>query len=169
MSGPVTILLMLCAMPAFAQQSQYPAPGDGLGTSNGRTRTPAFYSARIGPRTLTARDLNGPPAPEAMRALVSLDTGQLSPYSQAYDALMRDTRAKRDSARAAVRARQEAEGAHDRAAMEESATVLTRLGDDIAKRDHAFDKSLNAILTKEQQQRYNRWKAALQQEAAKSR
>jgi hypothetical protein len=97
-SGPATILFMLCAMPAFAQASQYPAPGDELGTANGRARTPAFYSARIGPRTLTARDLNGPPAPDAMRALASLDSSQLASYSQAYDALMRDTRAERDSA-----------------------------------------------------------------------
>ena len=168
-TGRVTILFMFCAMPAFAQASQYPAPGDGLGAANGRTRTPAFYSARIGPRTLTARDLNGPPAPDAMRALVSLDPGQLSSYSLAYDALMRDTRGRRDSARIALQARQEADAAHDRAAVEKNTALLRRLEADIANRDAAFDKSLNAILTKEQQRRYYGWGDALRKDAARSR
>lgn len=168
-SGSAAVLLMLCAIPALAQSSQYPGPGDGLGTSNGHTRAPAFYSARIGPRTLTARDLDGPPAPEAMRALVSLDPGQLSSYSQAYAALMGSTRPRRDSARAAVQRRQQAEAAHDLADMEESAALLTRLGEDIAKRDEAFDKSLNAILTHEQRQRYQRWNAAVRKAAATPR
>ena len=157
-SGSVIMLLMLCAMPAFAQASQYPAPGDGLGAADGRTRTPAFYSGRIGPRALTARDLNGPPAPDAMRALLSLDPAQLSSYSQAYDALMRDTRTSRDSARTALRTQQEADRAHDRPALRESTALLRRLGNTIARRNDAFDKSLNAILTKEQRRRYSRWK-----------
>jgi len=168
-SGAVAIAFMLCATPAFAQASQYPAPGDGLGAANGRTRTPSFYSPRSGPRTLTARELDGPPAPDAMRALVSLDPVQLEAYSKAYDGLMRDTRTERDSARSVVQTSQQADAAGDREAVQASETVLGRLGDHIAKRDAAFERSLKTLLTGEQWQRYDRWKQELRKEAAKAR
>jgi hypothetical protein len=98
-------------------------------------------------------EIEGPPNPATMRQLVALTDPQTEQYSHAWDSLMADTRAQRDSARAAHAAMRSAFQDHNRDGVQQQARLLTALGKDLRKRDEAFDKSLG-FLTHDQRKQY---------------
>jgi len=98
-------------------------------------------------------EIEGPPTPGTFRQLLSLTDPQTEQYTRAWDSLMADTKAQRDSARAAHEAMRSAFRDRNRDGAQQQAQLLTRLGQDLRKRDNAFDKSLG-FLTKDQRKQY---------------
>ncbi len=98
-------------------------------------------------------DIDGPPNPATLRQLLSLTDQQTQQYTHAWDSLMAGTQAQRDSARAAREAMRSAFRDRNRDVVQQQAKLLTRLGNDLRKRDQAFVKSLG-FLTSEQRKQY---------------
>lgn len=151
--------LMIAATPAAAQF------GGGGGIGGGIGRGGMGQRPNGGQPMLTEQELDGPPTAGMMQQLLSLEDGQTAAYQQAYDSLMRASQAERDSARVALKGMRDAFAGGDRESARANGRIARRIGDDLAQRDAAFDKSLRTMLNKDQQKRYDKWKDQNRKEA----
>ncbi len=146
----------LCALalatPAYAQAGGMGGGMEGMGGGRG------LRQRGDRPMMPTDEQIDGPPTPETMHQLLSLDETQLARYRHGYDSLMAESRAERDSAHAAVKALRDGFGSASRDAARARAGDMHRISEDLAKRDDTFDHSLKTILTKGQQKQYDKWK-----------
>lgn len=157
------LVLVIAATPAAAQFGG--GGGIGGGTGSGAGRGAMGQRANGGQRMLTEEEIDGPPTPGMMQQLLSLEDGQTAAYQQAYDSLMRASQSERDSARVALKGMRDAFGGGDRETARANGMIARRIGEDLEKRDAAFDKSLRTMLNKDQQKRYDKWKAQNRKEA----
>jgi hypothetical protein len=136
--------------PAGGSMSGGGAWDGGAGRGMGR---PPFDPSDIP----TPEEIDGPPNPPTMRQLLSLTDSQTHRYTTAWDSLMKETGAKRDSARTAREAMRSSFRSQDRQGVQTQAKLLTALGKDLRKQDDAFDKSL-AFFSKDQRKQYEDYK-----------
>jgi serine/threonine protein phosphatase PrpC len=113
----------------------------------------------------TDAEIDGPPTPGLMRQLLSLDAAQDSAYTRSWDSLMAATKPVRDSAHAAVKAVHDGFAGGDRAGARSNAASAQQLAKALKQDDDAFDHSLKALLSKDQQKRYEKWKDDNRKEA----
>jgi Spy/CpxP family protein refolding chaperone len=152
--------LAVAATPAWGQ---YGGMGGSMGGGMGGRGMGRAGGTR--PVMVTDAQIDGPPTPEMMHQLLSLSDSQLATYAHRYDSLMTETRAERDSAHVAVKTMRDAFTARDRDGARAEAASARALADDLTKRDEAFDRSLKAVLSKEQQKQYDKWKDQNKKEA----
>jgi hypothetical protein len=98
--------------------------------------------------------MEGPPKPEEMATLVTLDQGQQARYTTLYTNLMAGTRQDRDSLRA-LRAAQRSEdlGAGDRTGR----AAFQDLRTDLERQQRGFDAALKDLLSRDQLKQYQHW------------
>jgi hypothetical protein len=101
----------------------------------------------------------GPAAPTILRDTIQLGGDKLQQYTKRYDAYMASTKVARDSLRANLQARRSAFQSGDRSAGSGRRDVVRRQSEDLSKKDQQFEKDLKGMLTKDQQKRYDQWKA----------
>lgn len=142
---------------AVPVQAQYGGMGGGMGGMGGRG---GVGGGRGGAPAMMISDetLDGPPTPGMMLQLLTLDERQSAAYAHAWDSLMAETKAERDSAHAAVKTMRDDFRGGDRASARSNSELARRLAGDLAKRDQAFDASLKTLLTKDQRKEYDKWK-----------
>jgi hypothetical protein len=104
--------------------------------------------------------LEGPPAPELLRDSVGLSGSQLQGYTRRYASYVAQTRPGRDSLRTSIEAMRAAFHSGDRSGARSRRDSLSRQAKELSQRDQEFEKTLRASLTKEQQNRYDKWKAS---------
>ncbi len=103
----------------------------------------------------------GPPKPEEMTSIATLDQGQQQHYSTLYNNFMAETKQDRDSLAALRQARR----ASATAAPGEEGSGPGRRGmpeaqgirSDLEERQHGFDAALKDFFSKEQFRRYEGW------------
>jgi hypothetical protein len=161
--GRLRLLWILGLMTGFAGGSAVAQDAGGYRPSGGTMPSDGAWDGgggrRMGRPPFDPSDLpspeeiEGPPTPGTFRQLLSLTDPQTDQYSRAWDSLMADTKVQRDSARVAREAMQSAFRDRNRDGAQQQAQLLTRLGQELRKRDAAFDKSLG-FLTKDQRKQY---------------
>lgn len=130
-----------------------PAGGAWDGGGGRHMGPPAFDRSDLP----SPEEIEGPPTPGTFRQLLGLSDPQTDQYTRAWDSLMADTKAQRDSARAAREVMRAAFRDRDREMAQQQAKLLSRLGKDLRKHDEAFDKSL-PFLTGDQRKQYDDYK-----------
>jgi hypothetical protein len=126
--------------------AQRPGPSEGMRHGGGRHR---MFSHGI---------LQGPPAPEVLRDSIGLSGDRLQHYTQRYTTYVAQTRPVRDSLRTSVEAMRAAFHSGDRSSARSRRDALSRQAQDLGQRDQEFEKTLRAGLSKDQQNRYDKWK-----------
>jgi len=108
----------------------------------------------------------GPPVPDSMAALVSLDGDGLARYTTMYQNLMESTKSQRDSLttlRQSWRAARDDGGeTGDRSG---GMGGMREIRQYLADRQRQFDQALEATLTKDQFKRYQAWRDQRRKEA----
>jgi hypothetical protein len=101
----------------------------------------------------------GPASPAILRDTVQLSGDKLQQYTKRYDAYMASTKVARDSLRANLQAIRSAFQSGDRSAAHDRRDLVRRQAEDLSKQDQQFEKDLKGLLNKDQQKRYDQWKA----------
>lgn len=112
-------------------------------------------------------DRRGPASPAIMRDSIGLSGDKLQQYTRRYESHMANTKPARDSLRASVQAVRAAFESGDRSAARAQRDIIERQSKEISTQDKAFDKGLKDLLTKDQQKRYDKWKANREKEEGK--
>jgi hypothetical protein len=151
--GRSVIVLAGLTMPLQAQSGAAPAPepqahGD-WGEHGGRPRH----------RMAGLEAAAGPVSPAILRDTVGLSGAKLQQYSKQYDAYIASTKVARDSLRSNLQAMRSAYEGGARSATRDRRDTVMRQSEDLARRDQEFEKSLKALLSNDQQKRYEQWKA----------
>jgi hypothetical protein len=140
-------------------ENQGPRPG---------TRAEGMHREGGGRRMFSRGVLEGPPAPEVLRDSVGLSGAQLQAYSRRYAAYAAETGPARDSLRASIQAMRAAFHSGDRSGARSRRDTLSRQAKDLSQRDQEFEKALKAGLSKEQQNRFDKWQES-REEARRAR
>jgi hypothetical protein len=101
--------------------------------------------------------MEGPPSPDSMTSIASLDERQRARYATLYQNLMSSTKSERDEvaqSRAAMR------GTTDRDARHQAMEGLRQTIQSLQSQQQVFDDTLNEFLTKEEMRRYADWRDA---------
>jgi hypothetical protein len=101
----------------------------------------------------------GPASPAILRDTVGLSGAKLQQYSKQYDTYIASTKVTRDSLRSNLQAMRSAHEGGDRSAARDRRDTVMRQSQDLSRRDQEFEKSLKALLSSDQQKRYDQWKA----------
>ncbi|MBA2627352.1 MAG: hypothetical protein H0U85_05015 [Gemmatimonadales bacterium] len=163
MTFALTVALALAS--AAPVSAQFPGAGSSMEDGMGGGRSVMSRRPGAGEPMLTEQQLDGPPTPETMRQLLTLEDGQVDAYRQAYETLMRGTQAQRDTARVAFRGMREAFASGNRTGARATGAYVRRLGQELARQDAEFDKAAKALFTKEQRKAYEKWQARNRKEA----
>ena len=103
--------------------------------------------------------IEGPPSPAIMRDSIGVNSEQLQRYSQLYANHSAATQPLRDSLRTTMQAMRAAFESDDRSVGRERHEAVQQQWKELSQRDKTFDKALKDVLTKDQQKRYQKWKA----------
>lgn len=167
------LLLQVILAVGFASwaAAQYtPSPPGGYGPEPGRTGGGQGTGQRGGRGDMpTLEKIEGPATPATMRDTVGLDQEQLERYATRYANHMAATQPVRDSLRTSVQKIRAAFESGDRSAIRERRSELQRQWKDLSKRDQEFDESLEDFLSKDQENRYQKWKEAREKAARERR
>lgn len=99
--------------------------------------------------------VDGPPAPAEMTRIATLDSAQVTRYSELYQQFMENSASDRDSLRAFMRQpRDESGGASSDAASAGDTRALLK---ELAQQQKAFNDVLKGFLAKDQWKAYDRW------------
>jgi Spy/CpxP family protein refolding chaperone len=113
-----------------------------------------------GHRMMSRETLEGPPAPAILHDSIGLSGNQLQHYTQQYSNYTAETKPARDSLRTSMQAMRTAFQSGDRSQARSQRDAFERQASELTKKDQAFEKVLKESLTKDQQKRYDQWKAA---------
>jgi hypothetical protein len=151
--GLSAIVLAGATLPLHAQNADTAAPSPrangGWGDHAGRPRH----------RMAGMEAVAGPASPAILRDTVGLSGPKLQQYSKQYDTYIASTKVARDSLRSNLQAIRSAYESGDRSATRDRRDTVMRQSQDLSRRDQAFEKSLKALLSSDQQKRYDQWKA----------
>jgi hypothetical protein len=150
-----SVVLLATVGEISAQQSPSGGGGRGMryhGGGRGQSFDPVVFE--------------GPPVPDSMAALVSLDGDGLGRYTTMYQNLMESTKSQRDSL-ATLRqswraARDNGGGAAD---LGGGMGGMREIRQYLADRQQQFDQALEETLTKDQFKRYQAWRDQRRKEA----
>ena len=109
--------------------------------------------------------LEGPPSPAVMRDSIKVGGKELQQYTKRYDNHMAATKGARDSVRTSMQAVRAAFEKGDRSEARSRRETIERQRKQLADEDRKFEESLNNVLTKDQQTRYQQWQNKRRQEA----
>jgi hypothetical protein len=102
--------------------------------------------------------VQGPASPAILRDTVQLTGEKLQQYTKQYDAYMASTKVTRDSLRSNLQAMRSAFQQGDRSGARDRRDTIKQQAKSLSQRDQEFEKSLKALLSKDQQKRYAKWK-----------
>jgi hypothetical protein len=109
--------------------------------------------------------VEGPASPSILRDTVQLSGAKLDQYTKQYNSYMASTKVTRDSLRSNLQAMRSAFQGGDRSTARDHRDLIMRQAQDLQTRDQDFEKSVKALLNKDQQKRYDTWKNARQKNA----
>jgi hypothetical protein len=109
---------------------------------------------------MSRETLEGPPSPAILHDSIGLSGDQLQLYARRYSNYTAETGPVRDSLRTSMQAMRAAFESGDRSEAGGRRDALERQSQELAKKDKEFEKVLKEGLTKDQQKRYDKWKAA---------
>lgn len=105
--------------------------------------------------------LDGPPAPDRVDSVMTLDDSQKARYGVLYQNLMTSTKAERDEIRQGREAFRNGGGDED---MEARRGSMREAMQTLADRQKSFDTALKDFLGKDQLKQYNTWREARRKE-----
>jgi Spy/CpxP family protein refolding chaperone len=110
----------------------------------------------------------GPLPPDSMSAIVALDDAQHKRYATLYDNFMQTTQPQRDSMRTIMdRMRSARQAGGDPSANQQYRTTIRGLQTQMRQQRKTFDDAVHALLTSDQQKKFDEWRAARRQQAGR--
>lgn len=108
--------------------------------------------------------MDGPPAPERVDSVMTLEPAQKDRYTTLYQNLMASTKSERDQVREAREAFRNGGGDADPAARQHSRDSMREAMQTLTDRQKSFDTALKDFLDKDQLKQYDEWRKARRKE-----
>ena len=112
---------------------------------------------------------DGPPAPADFAGIASPPDDQQRRYTELYQQFMASTRPQRDSLNVTRRDMRAAFEDGDREGARRQLGIVVALGDELTRRQKAFDDTLKTFLGKDQWKRYDKWRSDERKRAEQER
>jgi hypothetical protein len=112
---------------------------------------------------------DGPPAPADFAGIASPPDDQQRRYTGLYQQFMASTRPQRDSLNVTRRDMRAAFEDGDREGARRQLGIVVALGDELTRRQKAFDDTLKTFLGKDQWKRYDKWRSDERKRAEQER
>lgn len=158
----VLLLTTLISAPAFGQ-----GEGQGMGGGAGMGRRGMGMGG--GRPNFDPTVIDGPPAPDRVDSVMTLEPAQKDRYSTLYQNLMTSTKSERDQVAEARAAFRNGGGDADPEARQRSRDSMREAMQTLRDRQKSFDEALKDFLNKDQLKQYDEWRKARRKEMADRR
>jgi hypothetical protein len=157
--------------PVLAQSTYGPDRPGGTGGDmpGGRRGGPGGMMHGRSMQALDPVVADGPPAPADFAGIASPPDDQQRRYTGLYQQFMASTRPQRDSLNVTRRDMRAAFEDGDREGARRQLGIVVALGDELTRRQKAFDDTLKTFLGKDQWKRYDKWRSDERKRAEQER